>query len=156
MKGKTIKKDVIFDKLIAFDMDSTLIQCEVIDEIAKHNKVYDQVSKITEKAMKGEIDFNTSLKERVHLLKGTPLSYLENFKKNLPYTSGLKELITYLKKNQYRIIILSGGFDLFANEIKNQFNLDGLATNRLEIKDNLLTGNLLGEIINAEKKSILS
>lgn len=139
-------------KLIAFDMDSTLIQCEVIDEIARHNKVYEDVSKITEAAMQGKLDFNESLRKRVKLLEGTPLNYLEEFRSKLPFTEGLDELIDYLKSEQYYIIILSGGFDFFAKFILEKYQFDGQKSNQLEIKHNHLSGNLLGEIIDAEKK----
>ena len=140
-------------RLIAFDMDSTLIQCEVIDEIARKNGRYQDVSKITELAMNGQYNFTESLLKRVALLKGVKEHSLIEIREDLPYTNGLESLINYLKDNSFIIAILSGGFDIFANKIFSKFNLDYQFSNQLELRNGKLTGNVIGEIIDKEKKA---
>jgi len=140
-------------RLIAFDMDSTLIQTEVIDELAKKKGVYEEVKRITERAMQGELDFKESLKKRVALLKGLERPVLFEVAKNLPLTDGALKLIKNLKILGYKIAIISGGFTFFGEYLKKRLNIDYVFANELEIKNNVLTGKVLGEIIDGEKKA---
>ncbi|MDG5800235.1 phosphoserine phosphatase SerB [Marinilabiliaceae bacterium ANBcel2] len=152
------QEDNIFRKnrrLICFDMDSTLIQTEVIDELAKKAGVYDKVSSITEKAMRGEIDFNQSFIERVKLLKGLDESVMRDIADNLPLTQGSERLFKTLKKYGYRTAILSGGFNYFGNYLKNKLGIDYVFANELEIENGKLTGNHSGDIIDGNKKAEL-
>lgn len=140
-------------KLIVFDMDSTLIQCEVVDELARKNNCYETVAAITESAMKGEIDFEESLRRRVSLLKGLSLAAIEELAENLPYTKSVAELFDYLNKKNYKTAILSGGFSHFAKVIQTRFSIDYIFSNELEMDTDQLTGRLRGELIDAEKKA---
>lgn len=140
-------------RLVCFDMDSTLIQTEVIDELAEHAGVRDKVSQITEAAMRGELDFSESFRQRVKLLKGIDESVLEKIAENLPITEGAAELFKTLKKYNYKTAILSGGFTYFGNYLKNKLNIDYVFANELEIKDGKLTGNYIGEIVDGQKKA---
>lgn len=142
-------------KLIVFDMDSTLIQQEVIDEIADFAGLKEKVSAITQKAMQGELDFNESLRERVSLLKGILLKDLDSIKARLQITKGAKELVDKFKKDGAQIAVLSGGFTLFTGFIKEQLGLDYHFANTLEIKDGMLTGKTEGPIVNAAEKARL-
>ncbi|WP_016775725.1 phosphoserine phosphatase SerB [Anaerophaga thermohalophila] len=142
-------------RLVCFDMDSTLIQAEVIDELARKAGVYDKVSAITESAMRGEIDFNESFKQRVSLLKGLDESVMKEVAESLPLTEGAERLFKTLKKYGYRTAIISGGFTYFGNYLKNKLNFDYVFANELEIKDGKLTGRHIGEIINGQKKAEL-
>lgn len=142
-------------RLIVFDMDSTLIQSEVIVEIAKRHGVGKEVHKITESAMNGEIDFDQSLKQRVALLKGMPESELSGILDEIKLTAGVEDFVTTVKKLGYKVAIISGGFNYFANAFKEQLGLDYAFANELAIKDGLLTGELEGSIVNAEKKAML-
>jgi phosphoserine phosphatase len=140
-------------RLIVFDMDSTLVDAEIIDEIAKYAGVEKEVKEITEKAMKGEIDFKTALTERVKLLKGLPVEVLEKIYENIELTEGAKELIQALKRAGYKIALVSGGFTYFTEKLKKELGLDYAFGNELEIKDGKLTGRLKGRIIDAEEKA---
>lgn len=142
-------------RLICFDMDSTLIETEVIDELAKKAGVGRKVQEITEKAMRGELDFRESFKQRVSLLKGLDESYLDEIAQNLPITEGVERLMYVLKQYGYKIAIISGGFTYFGNVLKKRFGIDYLFANRLEIANGKLTGRYLGEIIDGEKKAQL-
>ncbi len=142
-------------RLVCFDMDSTLIQTEVIDELAVKAGVGDQVKAITEAAMRGEIDFNESFIQRVALLKGLDESVMKNIAENLPLTEGAERLFKTLKKYGYKTAILSGGFTFFGNYLKNQLDIDYVFANELEIVDGKLTGHHSGEIVNGEKKAEL-
>ncbi|MEJ2321910.1 MAG: phosphoserine phosphatase SerB, partial [Gammaproteobacteria bacterium] len=122
-------------RLIVFDMDSTLIQCEVIDELAKRAGVGERVAAITEAAMRGEIDFNESFRRRLATLKGLDASVLQEIADTLPVTEGADRLIGTLKKLGYRIGILSGGFTYFANHLKQRWGLDCVSANELDIVD---------------------
>ena len=132
-------------RLICFDMDSTLIETEVIDELAMRAGVGDQVKAITERAMRGEIDFIESFKERVSLLKGLDESVMREIAENLPITEGVERLMYVLKRYGYKIAILSGGFTYFGNYLKDKFGIDYVYANELEIIDGKLTGRYLGE-----------
>ena len=140
-------------KLIVFDMDSTLIQCEVIDELAKHAGVGDQVARITESAMNGEIDFKESFTRRVALLKGLDESVLAEVAKTLELTEGAERVVSTLKKLGFKIGIISGGFDYFGKYLQSKLGLDYVFTNGLEIKDGKITGNVAGEIIDGPRKA---
>lgn len=131
-------------RLICFDMDSTLIETEVIDELAMRAGVGDQVKAITERAMRGEIDFIESFKERVSLLKGLDESVMREIAENLPITEGVERLMYVLKRYGYKIAILSGGFTYFGNYLKDKFGIDYVYANELEIIDGKLTGSLFG------------
>ncbi len=140
-------------RLIVFDMDSTLVDAEIIDEIAKYAGVEEEVKKITEKAMKGEIDFKTALIERVKLLKGLPVEVLEKIYRNIKLTEGAKELIQALKKAGYKVAVVSGGFTYFTDRLKEELGLDYAFGNELEIENGKLTGRIKGRIIDAEEKA---
>lgn len=142
-------------RLICFDMDSTLIETEVIDELADRAGVGEQVRAITESAMRGEIEFNESFKKRVSLLKGLDESVLKEIADNLPITEGLDILIPVLKKVGIKIAVLSGGFTYFGNHLKEKYNLDYVYANELEIEDGKLTGNYVGEIVDGKRKAEL-
>ncbi|MEH0861421.1 MULTISPECIES: phosphoserine phosphatase SerB [unclassified Halobacteriovorax] len=142
-------------RLIVFDMDSTLIQAEVIDELAKVHGIGAKVSAITERAMNGELDFNQSLVERVSHLKGLKESTLEDICQNLPLTEGVEEFIKTVKKYGYKVALISGGFTYFANYLKNKLELDYAFANELEFENGELTGKVKGTIINADQKAVL-
>lgn len=140
-------------RLVCFDMDSTLIQAEVIDKLAELAGVGDEVKAITEAAMQGEIDFNESFILRMKLLKGLSEDVLHDVAVNLPMTKGVKRLIDALKKYGYKTAILSGGFTYFGNYLQKELGIDYVYANQLEIIDGKLTGNYLGEIIDGNKKA---
>ncbi len=143
-------------RLICFDMDSTLIQTEVIDELAERAGVGEKVKAITESAMKGEIDFRESFIERVSLLKGLDISVMEDIAKNLPYTEGLERMMKVLKKMGFKTAILSGGFSYFGHYLKEKLGFDYVYANELEINDDgKLTGRHLGEIVDGKRKAEL-
>lgn len=142
-------------RLIVFDMDSTLIQCEVIDELARAAGVGDEVAAITEAAMRGEIPFNESFERRLATLEGLDESVLAGIARSLPVTEGAERLISNLKRLGYRVGILSGGFTYFANHLKQRFGVDCVSANELDIVDGRLTGKVKGEIVNGEKKAEL-
>jgi phosphoserine phosphatase len=142
-------------RLVAFDMDSTLIQHEVIDELAREANVYDKVAAITEAAMRGEIDFDQSLAQRVALLKGLPESTLQGVANRLNLTEGAQRLLAALKSFGYKTAIISGGFAYFGQHLQKQLGIDYVRTNDLEIQHGLLTGRVQGEIINARRKAQL-
>jgi phosphoserine phosphatase len=143
-------------RLICFDMDSTLIQTECIDELAKRAGVGDKVAEITARAMRGEIDFKESFKERVALLKGLDVSVMQDIAENLPITEGADRLMTVLKQCGYKIAILSGGFTYFGEYLQRRYGVDYVYANELEIGDDgKLTGNYVGEIVDGHRKAEL-
>lgn len=142
-------------RLICFDMDSTLIETEVIDELAIRAGVGDQVKAITESAMRGEIGFKESFEERVALLKGLDESVMKEIAENLPITEGVDRLMYVLKRYGYKIAILSGGFTYFGNFLKQKYGIDYVYANELEIIDGKLTGRHLGEIVDGRRKAEL-
>ena len=142
-------------KLVVFDMDSTLIQAEVIDELAKLNGVGDEVAKITESAMRGEIDFKESFTKRVALLKGLKEEQLQGLSERLPLTEGLDVAIKTLKGLGYKLGILSGGFTFVGEYLKEKLAFDYMFANELDIKDGVVTGEVTGDIIDGQKKAIL-
>ena len=143
-------------RLICFDMDSTLIQTECIDELAERAGVGDKVKAITERAMRGEIDFKESFTERVALLKGLDVSVMQEIAENLPITEGVERLMTILKRCGYKIAILSGGFTFFGEYLQRKFGIDYVYANELEIDDDgKLTGRYVGEIVDGHRKAEL-
>ena len=154
----SMQEDTIFRRsrrLICFDMDSTLIETEVIDELAIRAGVGDEVKAITESAMRGEIDFKESFTKRVSLLKGLDASVMKDIAENLPMSEGIDKLMTVLKRTGYKIAILSGGFTYFGNYLKQKFGIDYVYANELEIEDGKLTGRYLGEIVDGKRKAEL-
>ena len=142
-------------RLICFDMDSTLIQTECIDELAERAGVGDKVREITERAMRGEIDFTESFTERVALLKGLDESVMREIAENLPITEGVERLMFVLKRYGYKIAILSGGFTYFGNYLKQKYGIDYVYANELEIVDGKLTGRYLGDVVDGKRKAEL-
>ena len=150
-------------RLICFDMDSTLIETEVIDELAIRAGVGDQVNagvgdkvrEITERAMRGEIDFIESFRERVALLKGLDESVMQEIAENLPITEGVDRLMYVLKKYGYKIAILSGGFTYFGQYLQKKYGIDYVYANELEIEDGKLTGRYLGDVVDGKRKAEL-
>jgi phosphoserine phosphatase serB len=143
-------------RLICFDMDSTLIQTECIDELAKRAGVGEQVAAITARAMRGEIDFKESFKERVALLKGLDVSVMQDIAEHLPITEGTDRLMSVLKRCGYKIAILSGGFTYFGEFLQRRYGIDYVYANELEIdEDGKLTGNYVGEIVDGHRKAEL-
>lgn len=140
-------------RLVCFDMDSTLIQAEVIVKLAELAGVGKEVDEITESAMRGEIDFNTSFKKRMAMLKGLSEDVLQDVAKNLPITKGTHRLFKALKYYGFKTAILSGGFTYFAEYLQKELGIDYVHANQLEIKDGVLTGNYIGEIVDGNKKA---
>lgn len=139
--------------LLVMDMDSTAIQIECIDEIAKLAGVGELVSAITESAMRGELDFEQSLRCRVGTLKGAPESILQQVRENLPLMSGLVETIQTLQKYGWKTAIASGGFTYFADYLKALLQLDFAASNQFDIEDGKLTGLVKGDVVDAQYKA---
>ena len=139
--------------LLVMDMDSTAIQIECIDEIAKLAGVGELVSAITESAMRGELDFEQSLRRRVGTLKGAPESILQQVRENLPLMPGLVETIQTLQKYGWKTAIASGGFTYFADYLKNLLQLDFAASNQFDIEDGKLTGLVKGDVVDAQYKA---
>lgn len=142
-------------RLVCFDMDSTLIQTEVIDELAAAAGVGAQVAAITEAAMRGELDFQASFRQRMALLKGLDESVLAGIAERLPITEGADRLIATLKRLGYKVAILSGGFTYFAEHLQRRFGVDYVYANRLDFRDGKLTGEVSGEIIDGARKAAL-
>lgn len=139
-------------RMIVFDMDSTLTEIEVIDELAKEAGVGDRVVSITARAMNGELSFKGALRERVGLLKGLPVAALQTVYQRMPFTQGAEKLIAILKKLGYRTAVFSGGFDYFTSRVQKTLGLDDVQANSLEIVDGCLTGKVVGEIVDGQKK----
>ncbi len=154
----SFQEDNIFRRtrrLVCFDMDSTLIQTEVIDELAKRAGVGEQVSQITEAAMKGQMNFAESFKQRMALLKGLDEKVLIDIAENLPLTEGAERLFRALKKYGFKTAILSGGFTYFGKYLQNKLGVDYMFANQLEISEGKLTGNYIGDIIDGPRKAEL-
>jgi len=139
--------------LLVMDMDSTTIEIECIDEIAKLAGVGEQVSAVTELAMQGKLDFAQSLHQRVATLENAPETILADVAKNIPLMAGLESLISELKKHNWRIAVASGGFTYFADHLKEILALDDTFANVLEIVDGKLTGKVLGSVVDAQVKA---
>lgn len=154
----SLQEDTIFRRcrrLICFDMDSTLIETEVIDELAERAGVGDKVRAITESAMRGEIDFKESFTRRVAMLKGLDEAVMKDIAENLPIAEGVDRLMKVLKRTGYKIAILSGGFTYFGNYLKQRYGIDYVYANELEIEDGKLTGRYVGDIVDGKRKAEL-
>lgn len=134
-------------------MDSTLIETEVIDELADRAGVGPEVRAVTESAMRGEIDFTESFTRRIALLRGLDVSVMEEIARNLPITEGLERLMTILKRVGYKTAILSGGFTYFGNYLKQKYGFDYVYANELEVEEGRLTGRHVGEIVDGRRKA---
>lgn len=142
-------------RLVAFDMDSTLIEAEVIDELASAAGVGEKVAEITERAMRGEIDFKESFAARVALLKGLDESVLEGIAESLPITEGAERLVSTLKKLGYKTAILSGGFTYFGHYLQKRLGIDYVYANELEIEEGRVTGEVSGVVVDGQRKAEL-
>ena len=142
-------------RLFVFDMDSTLIQAEVIDELAKLHGVGDQVSAITASAMRGELDFNQSFTRRIALLRGLSADRVQNVLHSIPLADGAERLIATLKRLGYKTAILSGGFTFFGKHLQARLGIDYVFANELEIEDGAVTGRVASEIVDGKKKAEL-
>jgi phosphoserine phosphatase len=140
-------------KVIVFDMDSTIVEGEIIDEMAKLARVGQKIAAITEKGMRGEIDFSESLRYRVSLLKGLRIKSLESVAKTLRLTKGSEELIAALKEMGFKVALISGGFTYFTDILKRKMGFDYAFGNELEIHKGRLTGRIIGEIVDARRKA---
>lgn len=140
-------------RLVIFDMDSTLIQAEVIDELAKVAGAGEEVAAITAAAMRGELDFSESLRRRVATLEGLPESILAEVAERLPLSEGAERLAATLKRLGYKLGIVSGGFDYFANGLQKKLGFDYVFANKLEIRDGKLTGKVTGKIVDGARKA---
>lgn len=152
------QKDNIYRRnrrLVCFDMDSTLIEAEVIDELAKAAGVGDEVAAITEQAMRGELDFTESFQRRVGLLKGLNESVLEGIAENLPITEGAHELIGTLKALGYKTAILSGGFNYFGRYLQEKLGIDYVYANELAVENGQVTGEVKGQVVDGQRKAEL-
>lgn len=162
--GATVGVDIAVQKeslyrrakrLVVMDMDSTLIQVEVIDELARVAGVGEQVAEITERAMNGELDFSGALRERVALLKGLKAEALEQVYRNIPLTPGARNLVTILKRLGFKTAVISGGFQFFTDRLKADLGLDYAYANGLEIVDGIVTGQVAGTIVDGARKAQL-
>jgi phosphoserine phosphatase len=142
-------------RMICFDMDSTLMDMEGIDEMARKAGVHREVARITEKAMRGDLDFEESLKQRVAMLRGLKLDDVMGIRNQMVLSEGTEELLTTLKWLGFKLGIVSGGFDIFTDYLKDKFSLDFAYANRLEIQNGALTGKVSGDIVDAPQKARL-
>jgi phosphoserine phosphatase len=138
--------------LFAFDMDSTVIQQEVIDELARAHGVYDEIASVTKEAMEGNLDFAQALRKRCSLLKGLPVSALDQVYSSLTFNDGMKELLEELKKRNVITCIFSGGFTHILERFQQEHGITEVRANVLEIENGVLTGNVLGDIVGKEQK----
>ena len=161
-KGRELNVDLSFQtlsahrknkRLICFDMDSTLVDMEGINEMARRAGVHREVARITEKAMRGDFDFEESLRQRVAMLKGLALADVIDIRDRMRLSEGTEELLTTLKWLGYQVGIVSGGFNIFADYLKQQFKLDFAYSNQLEVRNNCLTGKVTGKIVDAAEKA---
>jgi len=140
-------------RLIFFDMDSTLVDMEVIDEMARRVGRHREVARVTQKAMRGDLDFEESLIQRVALLKGLSLTEVTDIKDNLRLSQGVEEVVATLKSLGYKLGVITGGFDFFSDSLKDRLGFDFAFANRLEITNGALSGRLIGPIIDAAEKA---
>ena len=134
-------------KLVVFDLDNVIIDGEAIDEIGKLANVEDEIAEITEKAMQGEIDFETSIKDRVKLLEGTSIEEIEKVADELPLMPGAEETINALKEKDLDVAIISGSFDVVAEKVKDKLGVDAVYTNSFSVEDGKLTGEVTGPLV---------
>lgn len=142
-------------RLVCFDMDSTLIKAEVIDELARRHGVGQEVAEVTERAMRGELDFKASFRERMSKLEGLEESVLASIAAELPLMDGVERLMVNLKRSGYRTVILSGGFTYFARYLQERLGFDEIHANELVIEDGKVTGAVQEPIVDAERKAAL-
>lgn len=142
-------------RLVVMDMDSTLIQIEVIDELARLHGVVDRVSEITHRAMAGELDFEQSLRARVALLEGMPWEQVLSLARNLPVTDGAREMLRVLRVLGFKTGVISGGFTFAANALRDELGLDYAYANNLEVRDGTLTGHVLDPVVTPQRKADL-
>jgi phosphoserine phosphatase len=142
-------------RLVVLDMDSTLIQIEVIDELARAHGVGPEVARITERAMQGEMDYDESLRQRVALLKGLDVKVLDRIAADLPLTEGAETMVRVLKRLGYKIAVISGGFSRAAEALKRRLDMDYAYSNNLEVQGGKLTGRVIGPIVNGQRKAEL-
>ena len=158
MSTLAFQHDSIFRRnrrLVAFDMDSTLIQGEVIDELARHAGVGDQVAAITERTMRGELDFKQSFRSRVSLLKGLPETALQQVVERIPLSDGAERLVVTLRRLGYKTAILSGGFTFFGRVLQERLGIDYLHANTLDVRDGVATGEVVAPIVDGAMKAQL-
>jgi phosphoserine phosphatase len=162
VKSRELNRDLALQKmeayrknkrLIFFDMDSTLVDMEIIDEMAHRAGVYQEVARITEKTMRGDFDFEESLIQRVALLKGLAIDELSEIRDNVRLSEGVEELVATLKWLGYKMGVITGGFDFFSDYLKEKLGFDFAQANRLEIKKGALTGRVVGKVIDAAEKA---
>ena len=146
---------VLLITLVVFDLDNVIIDGEAIDEIGKLANVEDEIADITEKAMQGEIDFETSIKDRVKLLEGTPIEEIEKLADELPLMAGADETINALKEKDLDVIIISGSFDVVAEKVKDKLGVDEVYTNSFSVEDGKLTGEVTGPLVSGSKLDVL-
>jgi phosphoserine phosphatase len=142
-------------RLVAFDMDSTLIEAEVIDELARLAGVGDEVAAITERAMRGELDFTESFRARVTLLRGLDARVLEDVAERLPLSEGAEQLVGNLRRLGYKTAILSGGFQYFGERLRERLGIDYVYANELELEDGRVTGRVVGAVVDGARKAAL-
>ena len=147
---------VLLIKLVVFDLDNVIIDGEAIDEIGKLANVEEDIAEITEKAMQGEIDFETSIKDRVQLLEGTSIEDIEKVADDLPLMPGAEETITCLKDKDVDVAIISGSFDVVAEKIKDKLGVDAVYTNSFTVEDGKLTGEVTGPLVSGNKLDVLN
>ena len=146
---------VLLIKLVVFDLDNVIIDGEAIDEIGKLANVEEEIAEITEKAMQGEIDFETSIKDRVQLLEGTSIEDIEKLADELPLMSGAEETINALKENDVDVAIISGSFDVVAEKVKDKLGVDAVYTNSFTVEEGKLTGEVTGPLVSGSKLDVL-
>ena len=146
---------VLLIKLVVFDLDNVIIDGEAIDEIGKLANVEEDIAEITEKAMQGEIDFETSIKDRVQLLEGTSIEEIQKVACELPLMAGAEETIARLKEENVDVAIISGSFDVVADEIKNKLGVETVYTNSFTVEDGKLTGEVTGPLVSGSKLDVL-
>ena len=147
---------ILLIKLVVFDLDNVIIDGEGIDEIGKLVNIEDQIAAITEQAMQGEIDFETSIKKRVGLLKGASTEDIKTLANEMPLMKGAEETVSTLKENGFDVAIISGSFDIIANTIKDKLNVDNIFTNSLVEENGVLTGEVTGPLVSGSKLDVLS
>ena len=147
---------ILLIKLVVFDLDNVIIDGEGIDEIGKLINIEDQIAAITEQAMQGDIDFETSIKKRVGLLKGVATDDIKTLANEMPLMKGAEETVSSLKENGFEVAIISGSFDIIADTIKGKLDVDNIFTNSLVEEDGILTGEVTGPLVSGSKLDVLS
>ena len=147
---------ILLIKLVVFDLDNVIIDGEGIDEIGKLINIEDQIAAITEQAMQGDIDFETSIKKRVGLLKGVATDDIKTLANEMPLMKGAEETVSTLKENGFEVAIISGSFDIIADTIKGKLDVDNIFTNSLVEEDGILTGEVTGPLVSGSKLDVLS